>query len=286
MQLFLKSTGRRQEVFYSLATFLKVYTSEFSCEKYFIVVNLSFYFILTRLSSSIWQMKGQRWHPQGKHKKESGTHCRKPSFHTDIFLWKFAQTVRKYTRKGQDFTLKASLALLCGCLQTITVRIRQSREITQRTDTAQVCSLPWTATMLKANAKTPAAGKDQDVSVSTVSVTWATSSWTFTYRVHLCRYWQQSRTEGKALCLKGKVAFWCWTGRPAASQYWTSQELHARPECWPSHRPQQSSQVGTCRWQNKQSKTQFRNTMTLSHQMGFYTETWLSSRTPWPRMNS
>lgn len=197
-------------------------------------------------------MKGQRWHPQGKHKKKKVEPTAESHPFTHIFFfWRFAQTVRKYTRKGQDFTLKASLALLCGCLQTITVRIRQSREITQRTDTAQVCSLPWTATMLKANAKTPAAGKDQDVSVSTVSVTWATSSWTFTYRVHLCRYWQQSRTEGKALCLKGKVGFWCWTGRPAESQYWS---LHARPQRWPSHRPQQSSQVGTCRWQNKQSR--------------------------------
>lgn len=56
-------------------------------------------------------------------------------------------------------TLKTSLALLCGCLHTTKVSIRQSARITLRTDSDQVWNPPWTATTLKTNTKTPG-GRD------------------------------------------------------------------------------------------------------------------------------
>lgn len=52
-------------------------------------------------------------------------------------------------------TLKASLALLWGCLNTTYVRKKQTTAITLSTDTDQGADPPWTATMLKTQNRTP-----------------------------------------------------------------------------------------------------------------------------------
>lgn len=100
MQLFLKSTGRRQEVFYSLATFLKFYTSDFSRQKYFIVVNLSYDFILTR-----------RWHPQGKHKKRKWNLLQKAILSPTSFFVKVCTDCEKIYKERTRLYLEGKLGL-------------------------------------------------------------------------------------------------------------------------------------------------------------------------------
>lgn len=73
------------------------------------------------------------------------------------------KSVRKLRGEGTHSTLKASLALLCGCLHTMNVRIRQTTKITPRTDSDQGAHPPWTATIQKMHTKTPAGEEKQDL---------------------------------------------------------------------------------------------------------------------------
>lgn len=68
---------------------------------------------------------------------------------SDLHVCCFTDTERTHS------TLKASLALLCGCLHTMKVRIRQTTKIILRTDRDQAASPPWTATTQKTHTKTP-----------------------------------------------------------------------------------------------------------------------------------
>lgn len=99
-------------------------------------------------------------HTLGPAGRERGVCAHFPSVCPWVSRWK--KTMAKH-REGQRerrrSTLKTSLALLCGCLHTTKVSIRQSARITPRTHSDQVWNPPWTATTLKTNTKTPG-GRD------------------------------------------------------------------------------------------------------------------------------
>lgn len=92
--------------------------------------------------------------------RECGVCAHFPSVCPWVSRWK--KTMLRH-REGQcgrgQPTLKTSLALLCGCLHTTKVSIRQSARITPRMDSDQVWNPPWTATTLKTNTRTPG-GRD------------------------------------------------------------------------------------------------------------------------------
>lgn len=93
-----------------------------------------------------------------------------PSVCPWVSRWK--KTMRKHRGRQcgrRQSTLKTSLALLCGCLHTTKVSIRQSARITPRTDSDQVWNPPWTATTLKTNTKTPGGGDGVRPSASSSS---------------------------------------------------------------------------------------------------------------------